>query len=145
MDIMTGKGFAVIGTGDKNVDGATLHNNIFGTSTTGGNNPRTNEREEYFGYLPFQTNQDSYSFKHDVGYKAKGADGALGAFTNVEVLPDDYKLAGRNALNALNPTISERERWRSIGTAAAFGVISVVKTVAIPVLSPFVYKKKGAR
>ncbi|SBV90588.1 exported hypothetical protein [uncultured Dysgonomonas sp.] len=146
MDIMSGKGFAVIGTGDKNVDGATLHNNLFGTSTTGGNNPRTNDKtEEYFGYLPFQTNQDNYSLKHDIGYNAKGANGAASAFTNIEVLPDDYKLAGRNALNALNPSISERERWRSIGTAAAFGAISVVKTIASPVLSPFVYKKKGTK
>jgi hypothetical protein len=58
------------------------------------------------------------------------------------VIPEDFELTRSNALNVLNPTINARERWRSIGTAALFGKITIFKTVASPILGPFSYKKK---
>ena len=116
---------------------------------TGGNNPKTNEGgKDYMGYLPFQTNSENYSRRHDERYNRGGAAGVKGALTDVNVGIADIKLAASNAVNVFNPNpgISGRERAQSAAVAVAFGVISAFKIVASPILGPYtLYRKENGK
>ncbi len=144
MDILEGQKFAVLGVGDKNVDGSTLHGNYFGTSMTGPDNPLTNDgTEEYYGNLPFQTNSETYSKTHDLDYNKRQASGVKGALIDPDVLGADIRLAGRNAINIFNPSITATERAQSIAVATSFSVISAAKIIMSPVIAPITTVSKA--
>ena len=109
------------------VDPDTLHNNYFGTSYTGPNNPKTFAGEETYDYIP--RNQSEFaSIVHDKAYSKKGAAGVKGALTNTDVIGADFKLAGSNFRNFLiNPDIVDETR--SLLTGVCFTLIGSVKSV----------------
>ena len=110
----------------------TLHQNLFGTSYTGPNNPKDYQNNPDFSYNP--RNRSEYgSIAHDKAYGVIGAVGIKGALFNRDVLGADFDLVRYNVNNVFTKeTIGTKDRLRSVVTAFAFGMLQSLKFMFIP-------------
>ena len=119
----------IYATCDECLDPGTLYDNLFGTSYTGGNNPKTYSEKDNFDFKP--RNPSEYgSVVHDKMYNAAGAKGLTDAFTNTNVWKADALLTAYNIINMANPAASFKDKLRSTGTAILFGGITLGKLTA---------------
>jgi hypothetical protein len=130
--IIYGRDYTIFGTSDNSLNAETLHKNLFGSSYTGPNNPIDYNGNWSYQYNP-KNRSEFYSIGHDKSYDAEGAVGIKGALLNTDVLSADWKLAGQNYLNYLNPTAPILDRGRSGATAVGFTLISIFKTLKYPI------------
>ena len=119
-----------VGVADDCVDAKTLHNNLFGTSYTGANNPKSYENKHWnYDYIPY--NADEFgSIAHDQAYDYEDVSGAFAALTSTKVIYADIDLIKYNikcADNALMYSADFKMAAKSIATATAFSAIVAFK------------------
>ena len=121
-----------VGVSDDCVDAKTLHNNLFGTSYTGANNPRTYDDLKWnYDYVPYNFDEFS-SISHDRAYDAAKVSGLSGALLSIDVIEADFDLVKYNlkcADNALMYSADFCTATRSIMTASAFSAIVLIKYI----------------
>ena len=122
-----GKHFVDIfcGVADDCVDATTLHNNLFGTSYTGPDNPKSYGKKDNFDYNPLNWSE-YWSMDHDLAYNAKEAQGIEGALFDTRVAGADIALAYKN-LSTVVINYKSADRLRSLGTSVAFFSIGKYK------------------
>ncbi|MBR4841059.1 MAG: RHS repeat-associated core domain-containing protein [Paludibacteraceae bacterium] len=114
------------GVADDCVDATTLHNNYFGTSYTGPDNPKCyNAKYDNFDYKPLNWSEN-WSIYHDIAYSNIGASGIDGALYDPRVLGADFAFAQENLITVIfNYKVSDR--FRSLGASALFTAIGFHK------------------
>ena len=121
--------------GKKGVNPDTLHNNLFGTSYTGPNNPKDYNPnvKSSFDYTP-RNRSELFSMDHDKAYENAGVSGVTGALFSTKVIGADYALAGKNFCNIFtSKPVGFTDRCRSFATFLGFGVLATVKCLLIPI------------
>ena len=120
-----------VGTSDDCVDAKTLHNNFFGTSYTGPNNPQSYNNKWNYDYCPY--NVDEYgSVAHDLAYDNAHVEGVSGALFSTSVKDADWNLVIYNLKCADNALTGNPQIWTATKctmTAGAFTIISGIKSV----------------
>jgi RHS repeat-associated protein len=135
--ITYGSNYTIFGTSDDSVNAETLHQNFFGTSYTGPNNPLTYGNEslgiapqDSYQYLP-RNLSEAASMRHDQAYDSQNAHGIAGALFNTNVIGADMELTKRNIENANRSYAPTKDRARSAATAVGFGAISAWKLLLL--------------
>jgi hypothetical protein len=120
--ILYGDKYTIFGTADESCNGETVHQNYFGTTYTGDNNPTDYRGYDSYQFIP-ETSGDWGAYYHDRIYDIAGAKGPLDAALNTSpiVLAADIYLVGSNLKIMVNPQISPKERLVSTGISILFG------------------------
>ncbi len=81
--IIYGKGYTLFaGVTDESVNAESLHNNMFGSSYIGADNPKSYNGEDNYDYQPTWSPTEMAAYRHDKAYDAVGAEGVSGALLN---------------------------------------------------------------
>ncbi|MDD6583067.1 MAG: hypothetical protein PUF10_10405 [Bacteroidales bacterium] len=125
--IIYGKGYTLFaGVTDKSVNAESLHNNMFGSSYIGANNPKDyNERDNY-DYQPTWSPTEMAAYRHDKAYDAVGAEGVFGALLNQRTKCADRCLINECKNIAKNPNMNKSERSRARKMVFAFSCIDFI-------------------
>ena len=121
--IIYGKNYTIFaGVTDKSVNAETLHKNLFGTSYTGGNNPKDYEGSDNYDYIP-KNMSELASIRHDKAYDAANA----GIFY-FKTINADLKFAAESFMYS-NPSINPDpiDRARAIAGGIFFGIVGGVR------------------
>jgi len=125
--ILYGDKYTIFGTADESCNGETVHQNLMGTSYTGGTNPEDYNGKDNYQYHPdFPSEYGSYM--HDLMYFNNSAEGWQDALFNTStgVIKADLLLVQYNMWNASNSN-TLTDRMRSQLTAIAFSSIILSK------------------
>ena|GEM_PF-2104024 len=133
--ITYGNKYTIFGTSDNSCNAETLHNNYFGTSYTGPNNPKDYNGNDSYQYLPRNLSEYA-SLKHDLDYDKLNAHGPLDAFLNIYTMNADRELANNSFPFALKSN-SNWDRFTAFAVYLAFNSIASFK-------SPLLYMKVTA-
>ena len=87
------------------VDPASLHNNLFGLSYPGGDNPRSYDGKYTYAYVP-ETAAEYPAIGHDRRYDNLKATGAAGLFTDRRAIGADYRFVAEEYATAMNSFFS---------------------------------------
>ena len=118
-----------VGVADDCVDAKTLHNNLFGTSYTGANNPKDYKGDDNYDYIPY--NEDEFgSYDHDKAYDRLHIRGVKDAFFSTKAIDADIDLVNYCRRCALrnwhsNPQVT----LRSAAVVGFFTSVLVLKYI----------------
>ncbi|MDD4210521.1 MAG: RHS repeat-associated core domain-containing protein [Bacteroidales bacterium] len=132
--ILQNEGYTIFaGVTDKSINAETLHNNFFGTSYIGPNNPKDYNGDDNYDYIP-RNPSEMPAFRHDQAYDAIGTAGIKGALLDLRTLKADYRLIKECWDISKNPAMSAKDRSIARKTAIGFGTIMGIK---IKLTTPF--------
>jgi RHS repeat-associated protein len=125
--IIYGEDFTLFaGITDQSVNAETLHDNLFGSSYIGADNPRNYKGEDNYDYQPTWSLTEMAAYRHDKAYDAVGAKGVSGAFFNQNTKCADQCLIKECKTISRNPNISASERNRARKIAFGFSCINFI-------------------
>ena len=125
--IIYGKDYTLFaGVTDASVNAETLHNNMFGSSYIGPNNPKDYNEDDNYDYKPIWSPTEMAAYRHDKAYDAVGAKGLVGAFLNQQTKCADLYLIKECSTIAKDPKMSASERSRARKIAFGFSCIDFI-------------------
>ena len=107
----------------ESVNAESLHNNMFGSSYIGANNPKDYNEEDNYDYKPTWSPTEMAAYRHDKAYDAVGAEGVFGALLNQRTKCADRCLINECKNIANNPKMNKTERSRARKIAFGFSCI----------------------
>ena len=112
--IIYGKGYTLFaGVTDESVNAESLHNNMFGSSYIGADNPKSYNGEDNYDYQPTWSPTEMAAYRHDKAYDAVGAEGVSGALLNQRTKCADQCLIYECKNIAKDPKTNASERSRA--------------------------------
>ncbi len=114
------------GVTDESVDAKSLHNNMFGSSYIGADNPKDYKGKDNYDYQPIWSPTEMAAYLHDKAYDAVGAEGVSGALLDQRTKCADQCLIYECKKIAKNPKINTSERSRARKIAFGFSCIDFI-------------------
>ena len=125
--IIYGKGYTLFaGVTDESVNAESLHNNMFGSSYIGADNPKSYNGEDNYDYQPTWSPTEMAAYRHDKAYDAVGAEGVSGALLNQRTKCADQCLIYECKNIAKDPKTNASERSRAQKIAFGFSCIDFI-------------------
>ena len=125
--IIYGKDYTLFaGVTDASVNAETLHNNMFGSSYIGPNNPKDYNGKDNYDYKPIWSPTEMAAYRHDKAYDAVGAKGLPGALLNQRTKCADQYLIYECKNIAKDPKMNASERSRARKIAFGFSCIDFI-------------------
>ena len=122
--IIYGKDYTLFaGVTDQSVNAESLHNNLFGSSYIGPDNPQNYNGEDNYDYQPTWSPTEMAAYRHDKAYDAVGAKGVSGALFNQRSKCADQCLINECKTIAKNPNVNASERHRARKIAFGFSCV----------------------
>ena len=125
--IIYGKGYTLFaGVTDESVNAESLHNNMFGSSYIGADNPKDYNGKDNYDYQPTWSPTEMAAYRHDKAYDAIGAEGVSGALFDQRTKCADRCLINECKRIAKDPSVNMSERRRARRIAFGFSCIDFI-------------------
>jgi len=125
--IIYGEDFTLFaGITNQSVNAETLHDNLFGSSYMGADNPRNYKGEDNYDYQPTWSLTEMPAYRHDKAHDAVGAKGVSGVFFYQNTKCADQCLIKECKTISRNPNICASERNRARKIAFGFSCINFI-------------------
>ncbi len=125
--IIYGKGYTLFaGVTDESVNAESLHNNYFGSSYIGPDNPKDYNGKDNYDYQPTWSPTEMAAYHHDMAYDAVGAEGVSGALFDQRTKCADRCLINECKKIAKDPNVNTSERRRARRIAFGFSCVDFI-------------------